>query len=250
MKKIKVELTFEAENGVDRKLLMNQVVNTIRQEYKALPVMWTDAFVQDIDAELQEPPKIDIIAVIDDLLNIHNDMLKDNNSDMQNAYDRGIVYAFDKVKNIIQRHPDSVILRPENHQLRGENLTLSMRLDKAEKLLLEANSILNIFSLLYTSDRIKEDCLMMIGEIAMFLNADETPGNAGLRTGIASAEVTYDPASGKEIAKTALENVLHAIEKYDNELDKKYEPRNAKYATAACIKIRKSVLAELNKLEA
>lgn len=113
--------------------------------------------------------KIDIPDIIDSYIGIHESLLECNQEPAKTKIIGGIESLRELKEVIISNDIADFVPASDLDQLRGENLTLSMRLDKAEKLLSEAQRYINEHGYLPGN----EAYLEMIGEIALFLNADD-----------------------------------------------------------------------------
>lgn len=167
--------------------------------------------------------KVDIPDIIDSYIGIHESLLECNQEPAKTKIIGGIESLRELKEVIIENDIADFVPASDLDQLRGENLTLSMRLHKAGKLLMDAQSYINQHGYKPHNKAYGK----MMGDIVLFFNEeDATSGNAALPSGInelkrewlkvpgtAGAMVAYDPSSGTETAKTCLENVRHEVER-------------------------------------
>jgi hypothetical protein len=163
MKEITINVKLKIQEDLDEQDILDHTSHSICQEMHDLGV------VEFIDAELAEPPKIDVVSLINDVI---AGLLELQPDGMDDQYTSGAVNGLKQLKDMIE-HDKIPVLFPDLNKLSGENLTLSMRLTKAEKLLSLAHAAI------FTGEHYR-----LAGEIAEFLNdlaterLNATPGSA------------------------------------------------------------------------
>jgi len=205
--------------------------------------------IEFIDAEIRETLSdafhANIAAIVDDLNNVYSELLEDKRNNAEDkAFYRG---ALDILKAFKKKLTDPIESKQYClDQIHGENVVQGMRLDKAEKLLAKIAAEISGY---HNPERI----LILIGEIAAFLNDEFIVANcsdadvAELKrlmqntSGVfKTAEVNYNPQSGTETARTALENINRRIKEIECKTGNKL---------VTCHQVQSIIAAELKKLE-
>ena len=165
MKEIEIKVKLKIQDDLDEQDILDQLALVVTEGICHEP-----SIIEFIDAELEEPPKIDVVSLIDDVIANLKEMFADD------KYRKGMIDGLKQLKDVIE-HDKLPVLFPDLNKLSGETLTQSMRLTKAEKLLADTQNFLNDHKYLFFVPN-DEAVLIMIGKIAEYLNADETPGSA------------------------------------------------------------------------
>jgi len=204
---------------------------------------------------------INITNIIDGLINHYEDIRSQSESLKDEHSSLCAINALGALKQLLEQHNLAALVpAAEVDQLHGENLVLQMRLDKAKELLIRTRGYISPVQVskedwnLY--DEVGEFCYRDADDHAILIancsDADVTELKhqwIGNLPACDRAEVNYDPKSGTETARTALENVLHTVVKIEEAAEKIYEPKRTIVAQNTCRQIKILIEHELKKLE-
>ena len=152
MKEIIINVKMKIQNDLDEQDILDHTSAI------SCHGMHGGGIVEFIDAELAETPGsagrqtgIVVIDIIDDLIKVWGELKHDTrNSEEDAAYCRGAENIMKALKRMLEQYNlAELVPAAEVDQVRGENLTQSMRLDKAGKLLDSALHFLTRYSTKY-----------------------------------------------------------------------------------------------------
>ena len=181
MKEIKIISTLYIRDDLDEQDILDQFAANVKKDMGRSNC----GVCEFIDAELQDTESagritgINITDIIDELINRNDERANDPEEKFYKQHYQGAVGGLNALKKLLEeRNLAALAPAAELDQLRGENLILAMRLDKAEKLLAKAQSFIRSefidFVDVHGCDPKNEAYLEIIGRIALFLNTDDS----------------------------------------------------------------------------